>query len=185
MQESERIELEEDMYCYVFTKMVQDKYCRNFAIQMFKKCYFIFFLQVFLVACYFFDDSREDYQPPKLMQMGVRLGCAYILHLMIVPELRVALQMMKYLRRLPPASSEAAISDFNKTLCWTVAFMKYMSSFLCEIVNILIICSSASNQDIIKDFVCLGFIIEVDDLFAKAIIKQDELSSVGDVKLWI
>lgn len=121
--------------------MVQDKFCRNYAIQMFKKCYFIFFLQVFLVACYFFDDTRDEFQEPKLMQMGVRLGCAYILHLMIAPEFRVALQMMKYLRRLQPAT----ISDFNKNVCWNVAFMKFFSSFLCEIVNILIICSSSSN----------------------------------------
>ena len=32
---------------------------------------------------------------------------------------------------------------------------------------------------------CLGFIIEVDDLFAKAILKQDELAVVADVKLYI
>jgi hypothetical protein len=45
--------------------------------------------------------------------------------------------------------------------------MKLFSATFCELVLILMISSVDSIPDIIKDFVALGFIIEIDNQFAE------------------
>ena len=108
--------------------------------------------------------------------IGTRFVVAFVLHMMIIPELRVALQMYKYLRRVTPDD----ITRANHSRLLEIAFMKFTSAAVCEWVNVWIICQSETNQDIIKDFVCLGFIIEIDDIYAKAILAQSELSLISD-----
>lgn len=58
--------------------------------------------------------------------------------------------------------------------------MKCVSAIFCEIINTQIITKSTGKEDIIKDFVVMGFIIEIDNLFAKAILPQDQLDGIED-----
>ena len=48
-----------------------------------------------------------------------------------------------------------------------IAFMKLSSAIYCEIILVLLISHVDDTADIIKDFVALGFIVEIDDWFAK------------------
>ena len=45
--------------------------------------------------------------------------------------------------------------------------MKFFSAVYCEIILILMISKVKQIDDIIKDFVALGFIVEIDDIFAQ------------------
>ena len=44
--------------------------------------------------------------------------------------------------------------------------MKFLSSVLCETVLLIMSAHIEDISDIIKDFVAIGFIVEVDDYFA-------------------
>ena len=45
--------------------------------------------------------------------------------------------------------------------------MKFLSSLYCELVLCIMISYQQHASDIIKDFVALGFIVEIDDTFAQ------------------
>jgi len=48
-----------------------------------------------------------------------------------------------------------------------IALMKLTSAIYCEVILIIMISHVDNVSDIIKDFVALGFIVEIDDMFAK------------------
>ena len=81
---------------------------------------------------------------------------------MILPEYRQGLSILsllfytrnKYLRK-------------TKGLNFCMAVMKITAALFCEIVHIFIISAQEDTADIIKDFVAIGFIVEIDNLFAK------------------
>ena len=53
--------------------------------------------------------------------------------------------------------------------------MKFFSAFFCELILILMISRIKDISDIIKDFVAIGFIVEIDDYFAH---------NLKDFKIW-
>lgn len=55
--------------------------------------------------------------------------------------------------------------------------MKLSSAIYCEVILIIMISHVDDVSDIIKDFVALGFIVEIDDMFAKNMkgINADEI----------
>ena len=73
----------------------------------------------------------------------------------------------------------------NRDMCYIVAFLKFASTFLAELAMIYVICSEDEVQDVIKDFICLGFILELDNLFASTSISPDKLQTVVESELII
>ncbi len=58
-------------------------------------------------------------------------------------------------------------SFFDKTNhAFMIACMKLFGSLLTEIVNILLICNQKTIMDCVMNFIALGVIAEVDDLYA-------------------
>ena len=53
--------------------------------------------------------------------------------------------------------------------------MKLSSSLICQSVLILMMASSGSISDMIKDFVAIGFVVEIDNQFASS-MKFDGLT---------
>jgi len=58
---------------------------------------------------------------------------------MVLPEMKVSLQMFNYLKRIPEEEA-SKLSRTSLNMAFTVALMKYTSAMFCEIANILIIC---------------------------------------------
>ena len=84
------------------------------------------------------------------------------MHLFIHPELRQALTIMKFLKlTTEPRYLQGRVFNF------TIALMKMTSAIYCEVILIIMISHVNDISDIIKDFVALGFIVEIDDMFAK------------------
>lgn len=64
-----------------------------------------------------------------------------------------------------------------------IAFMKLLSGIICEFIHILIISAQDETADIIKDFVAIGFIVEIDNLFAKYYSRKEKLDfCIQDMK---
>lgn len=88
--------------------------------------------------------------------------CSFLMHLFIHPELRSALSIMKYLKY----SKEAKKSPF-RLINFKNASMKLISAVYTEVILILMMSHVNDISDLIKDFVALGFIVEIDDQFAQ------------------
>ena len=92
---------------------------------------------------------------------------------MILPEYKQGLSIMSLLY-----NSEQKKLKHNKFINFMIAFVKIMSGIICECVHILIIASQDETADIIKDFVAVGFIVEIDNWFAKYYRRRDDLDSL-------
>jgi hypothetical protein len=55
-----------------------------------------------------------------------------------------------------------------------IAMMKFISAVFCEVIMIIMIAHVQAINDIIKDFVAIGFIVEIDDYFAANLNKKQE-----------
>ena len=53
--------------------------------------------------------------------------------------------------------------------------MKFVSTVYAEIAMIIVILEPDEVTDVIKDFIVLGFIIDLDDLFATTGVSKEEL----------
>ena len=60
-----------------------------------------------------------------------------------------------------------------------IAFMKFFSAITCELILILMISNIKDISDIIKDFVAIGVMVEIDDYFDKI----SKISKFGKTKL--
>ena len=52
--------------------------------------------------------------------------------------------------------------------------MKFISAVYCEIIMIIMIAHVPKINDIIKDFVAIGFIVDIDNYFAANLSKKQE-----------
>ena len=65
---------------------------------------------------------------------------------------------------------------------FSIALMKMASAFYCEVVLIIMITRDDSISDIIKDFVVLGFITEIDNTFAANLNLVNSKELIGQFK---
>lgn len=164
LQYSAKVELEKDIYCLtICMKFNSDHYSPHEIELMYRKCFMVFFLQIGLATFFFYQmyDETLTVKVPKFEQQCVRLMCSFIMHLFIHPELSMALQMMKFLNY----TQEQKYLQ-NRASCFIIALMKMLSALWCEMVLIILITMTDDIADIIKDFVALEFIVNIDDIFA-------------------
>ena len=166
-----KLYLDEDLYCYVFSQLASGSFSIHEGHVWFRKCFMVFFLQLFLLLAYLFagDDLAVD-EGKNFLPMCIRLSCAFILHLVMLTEINTSLSMLSFLKH---QDEDSAVGQY--AMCYQIAIMKYVACVMTELINIVIICQSDNIQDIIKDFISLGFIIELDDLFAQSIVGKKEL----------
>ena len=65
---------------------------------------------------------------------------------------------------------------------FVIALMKLTSAVFCEVILIIMISHVDSIEDIIKDFVALEFIVEIDNYFANNLKGYDTESTVEKFK---
>ena len=56
--------------------------------------------------------------------------------------------------------------------------MKYISTITAELVMVWVILNPSEITETVKDFITLGFVIELDDLFASSSVSAQELEEV-------
>ena len=68
-----------------------------------------------------------------------------------------------------------------------VAFLQLTSAILVESFNIYIICKQESIEDIVLNYIALGFIAEIDNFYASALYKNEikEAISKNDIKIYL
>lgn len=158
------VELDYDMYCFTI--------CANMSPELFNplhiedligKCFLVFFLQIGVSSFFYWQmNVKENIQNPEFAPQCVRLMCSLLMHLFIHPELRQALSIIHFLK---VTRDEKYLK--GRGMNFIIAMMKMVSAIYCEIILIIMISHVDDISDIIKDFVALGFIVEIDDMFAK------------------
>ena len=86
-----------------------------------------------------------------------------------MPEVRCALDMMKFTKNNPNIFADKT----NNQIAFSVAYMKILGGLFTEIINVGIIITSTTVTDIVKDFIALGIISEIDDYMGKALKLYD------------
>lgn len=72
-----------------------------------------------------------------------------------------SLQMMDFIRQ----------NKFkNENVALTISLMKYVSTITAELAMVWVILNPEDITEVVKDFIVLGFVIELDDLFATSSI---------------
>ena len=69
--------------------------------------------------------------------------------------------MMKYIKHNPENFKNGTVVH-----AFSIALMKLVGGYITEIMNINLICSSTTIEDVVKDFISLGIIAEIDNLMA-------------------
>lgn len=105
----------------------------------------------------------------------VRLLASFLMHLTIHPEVKQAITIMKFLKY----TKDVEFLSHRKTT-FIVALMKLLSAFYCELVHIFMISQVEDIRDILKDYVALGFIVQIDNMFAKNFESIDGDKIVGE-----
>lgn len=108
----------------------------------------------------FFVDNRANYTPPAgIAVVVVRFICAILLHLTVSDEMSQGLSMMKF------AVNHYWMFD-SHTSAFSIGFLQFMSVFLVELSNMVVLCSNPDVFEVIMNFLAFVVILDVDNMVA-------------------
>ena len=96
----------------------------------------------------------------------VRFICSILLHMQLKNEVFNSLRMFKFFIKHRPLFDSVSYPIL-------IINMKLLGSLFTEIVNILLICMQTTTMDCVLNFIALGIIAEIDNLY---------LSSLGNTR---
>jgi len=177
------VELDEDIYCYTIVANVKSDIFSQVELQAFlRKTMTVFMIQISLSIFFlmYMNDAGEggetkvrpsiEIQEPHTANQLIRLIGCFLMHLFILPDVRQALTLMAFMKYTQdPLFRPSRMTNF------LIALMKLLSALICQSVLILMMASSGSISDMIKDFVAIGFVVEIDNQFAST-MKFDGLT---------
>ena len=139
-EEDDEIELElsEDIYCITFIKFLKDEPLVQRELMM--KSVIAFIMQAVLIGLISFEAIKQADFGTINIYSGTwkinctRLLCAFLLHMTVVPEVRTALDLMKYAK-----NNGNNFNGRSAVFPFMIAFMKLFGGLTTEIINILII----------------------------------------------
>eukprot|EP00347_Sterkiella_histriomuscorum_P003827 403362788 len=136
----------------------------------FSTCAFIFLVQMLLVGLVFFEYSLVDMPSVTFSVFLTRILCAALLHMQLEGEIRQAIQMLQY----------SIFMVYRRKYRYTmisISLMQLISALATEVISIILICSQDTVQNVIMNFIALGVIAEIDDIYARSLyqnkIKQE------------
>lgn len=167
-EKNEKLTFTGDVYNYTICANMT-KCCsplqQGFAL---KQCFIVFAVQVLVPLFFLADTGASNYQTPSLESNAIRLICSLLLHMIIYGEVKQALAVLRYLKYTKTAKNGKRGRFVNILLC----SMQIISPFFTEIVLILAIGQVGSLSVIIKSFVALGFVVQIDNMFSENFPKE-------------
>jgi hypothetical protein len=110
----------------------------------------------------------EEITDEFVLLNGSRFICIYLLHISIIPEIKSALAMMKYIKYNS--------TEFNSTGImhpFVCALMKLVAGVFTEIMSVIMIMSSTDIADVVKDFIAFNVIKEIDNMMVMTVSNCD------------
>jgi hypothetical protein len=131
MKVEQHVELADDFYCYVYTNLLKSETCSYRINTLYKQAFLINTVQISLIVLYFMSARQRPFPDSEYSDYMARFLCAFVLHLMVIPEIKTGMQMIQYQRRADQTRVPAVI----RAMLFDVATMKILSAMLCEIIN--------------------------------------------------
>ena len=110
----------------------------------------------------------SNFVPVERGSTGIRLICTMLVHIKIYEEVQQALYMLRYLKYVKTAKGGKRGRLLNIVLC----LLQMASPFFTEFVLILSISQTFETIMIIKSFVALMFVVNVDNQFSDGFPKE-------------
>lgn len=173
-----------DIYTYGFLSFLKDQSARQ-SDEIVMKCVFTFAFQFILSAMLIgqYRDKQGDLltgvHVGDVKLNCVRILCSFLLHLSIITELAEAKALFSFVKKHPT-------NFFNQQFQYPLifAFMKSCGGIMAVIVNLLIIIRSETIEDVVKDFVAVMIIMQIDDEVARTVSERVE-DFVAENEIWM
>ena len=107
-----------------------------------------------------------------------RVTCAFLLHVSIVPEIKTAKEMISFAKKNPTLFSG---QRFEYVIMF--GMFKLLGGVASFVANIYLCIVSSTIDDVIKDFVAVMIISQVDNLMYGTVSGFDEASN--DLRLFV
>ena len=119
-----------------------------------------FALQIDLIYLIFYDPEANYEISQSYLQLNIaRLVTATLLHIVVMPEVAEAINLMQY-----------SINNYDKfktrsfMFPFLIAFMKLFGAFFTEFINMVKITTAGTVDDVVKDFIAFAIIAEIDNI---------------------
>eukprot|EP00347_Sterkiella_histriomuscorum_P014457 403360793 len=133
------------------------------ASKNFSTCVVIFMIQIGLIALMYQQLKVYDKKVELLFSVFLtRILCSFVLHMRLQSEIYKSIQMFNYARLMVHYKD-------NRMTMLLIASMQLVGSFLTEFINIYLICAQNSVLDILINYIALGVIAEIDNIYAKSL----------------
>ena len=128
------------------------------------KCFMTFFMQVMLSYLVRFNsDGLSAAYLGDVPLNAARIICAMILHISIMPEVACSISLLKFAKYNPEAFYGSNLYPF------LICCMKLLGGLQTEWSNVMLMVESQAIEDVVKDFIALGIIAEIDDLMVSSV----------------
>eukprot|EP00347_Sterkiella_histriomuscorum_P012935 403366655 len=147
----------------------------------FSNSVFIFIVQCMLVALVLDQFKKNEESDDATFEILLaRILCAALLHMQLEGEIRQSLQMLNYSRLM-------VYNTKYRYPMMIISLMQFLGAFGTEVVNIFLICQQNTVQDVIMNFIALGVIAEIDDIYANTLYNNEIKNKLeaGEISLLI
>lgn len=160
--QNEELKFSNDVYNYTICANMT-KCCsplqQGFAL---KQCFIVFGIQVLIPLFFLIEFKTDQFQQPLYDSTAIRLICSLLLHMIIYGEVKQALEILRYLKYVKTAKGGKRGRFINILIC----SMQVISPIFTEVILQIAISQTKKLSMIIKSFVALGFVIQIDDMFS-------------------
>ena len=162
------LDLWEDIYCLTILKLLKENNPKLHG-ELILKCLVCFCTQVFIGLSVIHEtEGLGAVFTGGTMLNGVRLMCTFLLHMMIMPEIKNSLQLIRF--------SIINAEKFNgkgKYFSVMILQMRLWACILTEALNVYKMSQTSAIEDIVKDFIAFGIISEIDEVIAHSFLQLD------------
>lgn len=133
-----------DLYSYSVIMMMNPNVQQSNHQNMAQTCLVTGFSQILVFVIYYLKEGNPVTVEPVQMfyDFGIKIICAVLLHMIIRPDLKQAVELLEYLQN--PTQMEHVNS--SRLLCAIMLLVKFLVGIICELIFILMISSYEETQ---------------------------------------
>ena len=100
---------------------------------------------------------------------GARFICIYLLHISVIPEIKSALGIIRFITNNQNEfrGNSGILNPFM------TGFLKFIAGLITEGMSVIMIISTESVDDVVKDFIAFNIIKEVDNMMLMTVSNCD------------
>ena len=102
-----------------------------------------------------------------------RILCAFLLHMQVLPEVRSAKEMLSFAKK-----NVTSFPNQQFSYPMLFAFFKMIGGVACFFANIFLCVVSKTIVDVVKDFVAVAIVSNIDNIIGRTLTSDDDVPSL-------